>query len=129
MVTEMLDELKTSGTVARGWLGVGVQSVDEVLATALELDEPRGAMIGEVHEDTPAESGGLQSNDVVLSVDGKRISDHESLVRTIGRKAPGEVVKLSIRRGSKTLKLSIKLGERPNEATLQSRYQPRPSPR
>ncbi len=122
MVTEMLEELKQSGTVARGWLGVGVRDLDEAVAAALEMKTPRGALIGEVHANTPAAAGGLKSNDVVLALDGQKIQNREALVRSIGRHNPGETVVLTLRRGSKTLKLDITLGERPAESALQTRY-------
>jgi serine protease Do len=122
MVTEMLDELKQSGTVARGWLGVGVRDLDAAVAAALELKTPTGALIGEVHANTPAAAGGLKSNDVVLALNGQTIQNREALVRTIGRHNPGETVVLTLRRGSKTLKLDVTLGERPDESALQTRY-------
>jgi serine protease Do len=122
MVTEMLDELKQSGTVARGWLGVGVRDLDAAVAAALELKTPQGALIGEVHQGTPAAAGGLKSNDVVLALNGQDIQNREALVRSIGRHNPGETVVLTLRRGSKTVKLDITLGERPDESALQTRY-------
>ncbi len=122
MVTEMLAELKQSGTVARGWLGVGVRDLEPAVAAALELKTPSGALIGEVHANTPAATGGLKSNDVVLALDGQHIQNREALVRSIGRHNPGETVVLTLRRGSKTLKLDITLGERPAESALQTRY-------
>ena len=122
MVSGVIDELKSSGSVARGWLGVSVQSIDEALVSTLNLGSSQGALVGEVHEATPASRGGLKANDVVTAIDGKPLKDHEALVRAIGSHHPGDSIVLTIRRESKTLELKISLEERPEESSLQSRY-------
>ena len=68
----------------------------------------------------------MQKHDVVIALDNKPISDHESLVRSIGSRHPGEKIALTIRRGGKTLELKITLDERPEESSLQSRFRKPP---
>ncbi len=122
MVSSIIDELKTSGTVARGWLGVSVQKIDDGVATTMNLGSSEGALVGQVHESTPASRGGMKTNDVVIALDGKPIKDHEALVRAVGARHPGDPIELTIRRGPETLTLKINLEERPEESSLQSRY-------
>lgn len=61
------DQLKATGKVARGWLGVIIQEVNKDLAESFGLDRPAGALVAQVLEDGPADKGGLQVGDVILS--------------------------------------------------------------
>ncbi len=118
MVTSILDELKTTGQVARGWIGVGLQELDEDLATALGVQGREGAVVREVYPDTPAQKAGLQAGDIITELDGQPIPDNETLIRAVGDKKPGEKGRLTLIRKGRKKNLSITLAERPDESLL-----------
>jgi serine protease Do len=95
-VKEVLPQLISSGHVARGRIGVGIQGIDEDLAKALGLDRPRGALVEEVESGTPAANAGIKAGDVILAVDGQDVPRSEELPRMIARHAPGSHVKLTV---------------------------------
>ncbi|MBN1336180.1 MAG: Do family serine endopeptidase [Deltaproteobacteria bacterium] len=118
MAREILDELRSSGRVARGWLGVQMQSVDADLAEALGVSGGKGALVNRVYPDTPAAKAGLENGDVVTALDNQEVEDSTALVREVGRHRPGDTVTLRIVRGGKTRDLRVKLAERPDEDQL-----------
>ncbi len=111
MLKDLLPKLK-EGKVERGWLGVSLQPMDEKLAKAFGLDEPTGALVADVIEGDPADQAGIKAGDIVLEVDGNKISDERDLVNYIGSKSPGETVKLKLLRNGKEITLDVKLGKR-----------------
>ncbi|MDX1576284.1 MAG: Do family serine endopeptidase, partial [Kiloniellales bacterium] len=113
MVQEIVAELQEEGRVERGWLGVRIQPVTEDLAEGLDLDEPKGALIAEVTDDSPAEEAGLAAGDVVLSVNDKPIEDVRDLTRTIARLDPGVDAKLGLWRQGETETVTVELGTFP----------------
>ena len=70
---DVADQLKEKGYVARGWLGVSIQEVTSELAEALDMEIPKGALISQIIEDSPAEKSGLKEEDVILFFDGEEI--------------------------------------------------------
>src|SRR5215208_2098112 len=94
-VKQIVDDLRDDGKVERGWLGVAIQGVDEDLAKALRLGEPRGALVSRVEDGSPAQKAGIRRGDVVLEFDGKKIGKVGELSRVVaGVKAgrPADVV-------------------------------------
>ena len=79
LVKNLVPELETKGTVTRGWLGVSVQPVTPDLARSLGVDKERGALVGDVVAQGPAEKAGIQRGDVIVSYDGKKINESTTL--------------------------------------------------
>ncbi|SHL64217.1 DegQ family serine endoprotease [Phytopseudomonas punonensis] len=106
---DVADQLKASGKVSRGWLGVVIQEVNKDLAESFGLEKPAGALVAQVLEDGPAAKGGLQVGDVILSLDGKPIIMSADLPHLVGALKPGTKANLEIvREGArKTLKLAV----------------------
>ena len=106
---DVADQLKSSGKVSRGWLGVVIQEVNKDLAESFGLEKPAGALVAQVMEDGPAAKGGLQVGDVILSLDGKPIIMSADLPHLVGVLKPGTKANLEIvREGSrKNLKLAV----------------------
>jgi serine protease Do len=117
-VTAILDELKSNGKVARGWIGVGLQKLDKDLAEALGSKLDHGAVVEEVYDGTPGAKAGLERGDIIVSLDGKPVSDSETLIRDVGVHKPGETLKLVVVRQGKEKSLSVHLTERPDEQAL-----------
>ena len=112
MAARIIEDIRQGRKVSRGWLGVQIQEVDEDMAKALGLKEPKGALVGQVMPGEPAQKAGMQDGDVIMSVDGKAIDDTSDLLRTIAGKAPGSTVNLSVWRNGQTHELKVQLGER-----------------
>ncbi|MBN1560566.1 DegQ family serine endoprotease [candidate division KSB1 bacterium] len=118
LAKNVMEQLIQSGKVARGWLGVYIGTLDDKMAEALGLDEPTGALVNQVTEDSPAEKAGLKEADVILEVEGKKIKDSNELVNMIANYAPGTSVELLLWRDGREKKVTLKLGERPTEGVL-----------
>ncbi|MDZ7748541.1 MAG: Do family serine endopeptidase [Halofilum sp. (in: g-proteobacteria)] len=96
---DIVSQLKEDGTVERGYLGVSIQPVDRGLAESFGLDKPVGALVADVMADSPAKAAGLQSGDVILRFDGRKVSDASALPPMVGRVEPGKSAKVQILRG------------------------------
>jgi serine protease Do len=115
VVKQILPQLKQSGRVARGFLGVSPQAITADMADSLGLKSTKGALIADVVKDSPAEKGGLKPGDVVVALNGKPVSDNNQLTRDVGVIPPGTTVKLDIVREGKQRAVEVKLAERPDE--------------
>ncbi|MDR2820261.1 MAG: DegQ family serine endoprotease [Desulfovibrio sp.] len=112
MAAKIIDQVRSGKKVSRGWIGVGIQDVDENTAKALGMDAPRGALVGNVMENEPAAKGGVKEGDVIIAVDKADIKDSSALLRAIADKTPGTVTVLTVWRDGKTFDIKITLGER-----------------
>lgn len=121
VVSDVVDSLRESGSVTRGWLGVGIQPVDQDMATALGLKDASGALVSEVHGSTPAAKAGIKNQDVILSVNGQKVADPRELTRMVGALKPGSDANLTVWRDGSEQEISVKLGTRPKDlASLNS---------
>ena len=117
-VKDVIEELKNSGSVSRGWLGVKIQNIDDDTAASLGLSEDKGALISEVMADGPAANAGLKVQDAILEVNGKEIEDSRDLARKIADFAPGATVKVKVWRLDEEKTLKVKLGKFPNSTKV-----------
>lgn len=115
MVKQILAELKETGEVSRGWLGVAIQQVTPELARAVDLDEARGAMVTIVYPGDPADSAGVQKGDIILELNSQSIKDPHGLTRLVGNLKPGSEITIVVWRGSKVIELSTTLKKRDEE--------------
>ena len=118
MAKTVIEQLRANKHVSRGWIGVRIQAVDENTAKAMGLEEARGALVGEVFADGPAEKAGLKSGDIILSVNDEAVKDNAALLQKIASLTPGDKVALSIWREGKTITANLVLGERGSESYL-----------
>ena len=112
---EVAKQLESSGKVSRGWLGVVIQEVTADLAESFGLDRPRGALVSQVQDDSPASKAGLQASDVILEFNGKAVENSGDLPRMVGMAKPGARIPLQIWRKGKLQQLSVVLAELPPE--------------
>lgn len=124
IVQQVTNQLIRSGTVTRGYLGVGIQDVNRDIADSVGLESPMGALVTEPAADGPGKAAGIRSGDIITKVDGTEISNALALSRTIASKDPGTEVELSIWRDGKEETLKVTLGKL-NEAAV---AQPEPEP-
>jgi serine protease Do len=110
VVRNVIEQLKTAGTVTRGWLGVTIQDVDKALAESFGLDNPRGALISGVQDDGPAYNGGLLAGDIIISFNGEPIYASSDLPHVVGLAAPGSEAKVQIVRNRKPEIVTVEVG-------------------
>ncbi|SAY51270.1 serine protease [Neisseria weaveri] len=123
------DQLKTTGKVQRGQLGVVIQEVSYDLAKSFGLDAATGALIAKVLPGSPAAQAGLQVGDIVRSVDGEVVRASSDLPVMVGSMQPGKEVTLGIWRKGKDLEAKVRLGSttatvNEGQANLQSQTNP-----
>src|SRR5437016_6263175 len=113
-VKNIVAQLKDKGTVSRGWIGVQIQPVTADIADSLGLKKAEGALVAEPQANGPAAKAGIESGDVITSVNGEPVKDARELARTIGGFAPGAAVKLNVLHQGQDKTVNITLGQLPN---------------
>jgi serine protease Do len=113
-------QLKTSGHVTRGWLGVQIQPVTAGIADSLGLKKAEGALVDEPQSGSPAAKAGIQSGDVITAVNGTLVKDAHTLARTIAMLAPDSSVKLDVTRNGQSKTLALTLAQMPSEQLAQA---------
>jgi serine protease Do len=111
----IISQLKESGKVTRGWLGVMIQPVTKELADSFGLTEPKGALVAEVTEDGPAKKAGLERGDVITTFNGVTINDSRDLPAVVAQSPVGSDAAVKILRGGKEENISVTLGELPSQ--------------
>ncbi len=107
---DVVDQLKASGQVVRGWLGVGIQEVDRDLAESFGLDKPAGALISQLEPGGPAEQAGVQVGDVVVEFNGEEIGESADLPHVVGMIKPGTQARMKVIRDGKPRSIEVKVG-------------------
>ncbi|QWV93014.1 DegQ family serine endoprotease [Geomonas oryzisoli] len=107
MAKEILPQLKESGKVTRGWLGVSVQMVTQDLAKSFGMESEQGALVAEVMKDSPAEKAGVKGGDIILEYDGHAIKEMSELPRRVAATPVGKKVKLVVLRDGKQVPLQV----------------------
>ena len=111
----IIAQLRESGKVTRGWLGVMIQPVTKELADSFGLDEPKGALIAEVTEGGPAQQSGLERGDVITAFNGQTIHDSRDLPGLVANAPVGSEAQVKLLRGGQEQDISVKLGELPDQ--------------
>jgi len=114
--------------VRRGWLGVRIQAVTDEIAESLGLDKPRGALVASVNDSGPAQAGGIQPGDVILSFNGKPVSDMKHLPRLVAETAVGKTVPVAIWRKRKTETLQVSVGRLDETEQVAAKETPKNKP-
>ncbi|HEX4293638.1 MAG TPA: Do family serine endopeptidase, partial [Rhizomicrobium sp.] len=114
-IRDVIEQLEAHGHVARGWLGVEIQSITPEIASSLGMTEPKGAIIASVVPDGPAAKAGLKQGDVVLSVNGKQVEDSRDLSRRVAALTAGTTASLTVDRGGKIETITAHIAPRKDE--------------
>jgi serine protease Do len=110
----LVPQLEAKGFVVRGWLGIAPQDVSGPLARALSVPGGEGALVISVNEGGPASKAGLKEEDVIVALDGVKVTNASALVRLVGLKRPDTPVTLSLIRKGKPMEVKVTLGTRPD---------------
>jgi len=127
LVKQVVSELKSHGSVDRGWLGVVIQNVNDDIADSIGLPEPKGAMITKVTEDGPAAKEDIKAGDVIVEVNGEAVADSRDLARKIAELEADSDVKLSIVRYGDKREVDMKLGAFPSAKKLAALEEDKPA--
>ena len=111
LANTVVNQLIEFGRTRRGWLGVYIQDVTEEIASSLDFDEIRGALVSSVRSGSPAETAKIRAGDIVLSFNGKRIEKMKELPRIVAETEVGSKVSVEVWREGEIKKLTVILGE------------------
>ncbi|MGG1355362.1 Do family serine endopeptidase [Psychrobacter pacificensis] len=117
---DIYEQLKTSGEVARAYLGIYPQDIDRNLAEAYKLDKPQGALLTRVSPDSPAQKAGLKPGDIILQYNNVQIMRASDLLNLLNRAKPSDPFRARIQRNGKQMIISGKLAYAPNDVRAQS---------
>jgi len=115
MAKSLLPQLRESGQVTRGWLGVKIQPITPVMAKGLALEAPKGALVADVFDGSPAEIAKFEDGDVIVEFNGQPIVEVDDLPRRVAETKPGASVDVVVIRNGKRRTLQPKIVVRVNE--------------
>jgi serine protease Do len=111
----LIPQLEKNGKVTRGYIGVRLQNLTPELAKALNVPQSSGALINDVTKNSPGDKAGLKADDVVVSLDGKKVESSSALSRTVALRPPGASVTLGLIRNGKPQDVKVTLTSRPGD--------------
>lgn len=118
---KVVEQLKETGKVVRGRIGVTISEVQEDVADALGLDGAEGALVSNVELDSPAQKAGIRAGDVIIKFDGKDIKKWSDLPRMVGQTRPNTESSIEVWRRGKAVKLDIIIASLNGEEALATR--------
>ncbi|MBI3903060.1 MAG: Do family serine endopeptidase [Nitrosomonadales bacterium] len=110
---KIMEQIIQNGSVTRGWVGVAVQELTPELAESFKLGDVQGVLISEVVRNSPADQAGIKAGDILTSVDGKPLTDSNSMLETVSALPPGKVAVLKLLRNQREVVVQVKVGKRP----------------
>ncbi|NQW00073.1 MAG: DegQ family serine endoprotease [Rhodospirillales bacterium] len=119
-VEPVINQLRKSGQVKRGWLGVHIQQVTDEIVESLGLKTAEGALVASVIEDGPAAKSEIKAGDVILIFNGKQVEEMRMLPKIVADTEVDKAVKVEIWRGGKMITLDVKVGELEDEVKIAS---------
>ncbi len=112
---DVVSQLKDQGHVTRGWLGVLIQDVTRELAESFDMKRPHGALVAQVMDGSPADKGGIKVGDIITEFNGEEVAYSSDLPPMVGRTRVGADAKVKVLRDSKIHRLTVRIGELPEE--------------
>lgn len=112
LAKNIIVQLKSTGEVTRGWLGVGIQDISEEVAEYYGIKEKKGVLVTEVFPGDPADLAGIKPKDIILSVNGKAVDSARQLTGMIADISVGDTIKIKINRNGKPQTIDVKIAKR-----------------
>jgi len=125
---DIVDSLRKTGKVVRGWMGVAIQEITPALAKSFRIpDNRKGVLISDVNENGPSSAAGLKRGDVIIGYDDKDVQNVSQLRNLVARTLVGRDAKVKVLRDGKEQIVTVKVGERPSDEML-ARREPASAP-
>ena len=115
MAKSVTQSLKEHGKVVRGWLGVSIQEVTHDLASQFGAQDTKGALVGDVVADSPAEEAQFQRGDIIREYDGHQVENPTKLRTFVAETPPGTKIRVGVFRQGKKQTLTVEIGELPKD--------------
>jgi serine protease Do len=115
IVKSVYDQIRKDGHVHRGEIGATAQSITPDLAVGLDLKQDTGVILGDVTPEGPADEAGLQTGDIVLSLNGRRLNNAREFETSLYRIPLNQMVKVDVLRGSQKISTQVKVEERDDD--------------
>ena len=119
MAKPIYESLIKTGKVVRGYLGIGLQDLNQDLATSFSMKDSKGALVSDVKEDSPADLAGLKQGDVIIEYQGNPVEDGVALQRMVTRTTIGSKVPLKVIRDGRERELTVRVGEQPDQRRVE----------
>jgi serine protease DegQ len=113
LARQVMEQIIQTGSVIRGWIGVGVQDLNPELAESFQLRDTKGVLIASVMPGSPAAKAGIRPGDVLMAVDGKTLPDSSVMLNVIAAVSPGQTATVNLLRQGKPVDLKVVVGRRP----------------
>jgi serine protease Do len=114
-IRDVVSQLQSHGRVARGWLGVSIQSITPDIAASMGIKEAKGAIVASIVAGGPAAKAGFQQGDVVVAINGKAIEDNRDLTRRVAGLPAGSRASFTVVRQGATKNLSVQIAQKRDE--------------
>ncbi|MGD8943513.1 MAG: DegQ family serine endoprotease [Desulfobacterales bacterium] len=114
----IIRQLAESGSVTRGWLGVGIQDLTPELAEYYGIKDKKGVLVARVFEGDPADKAGIKANDIIIAVDGKSVKTSRELTGTIANIPVGKNTPITVLRDGKEKTVKVKIAKRDDSERL-----------
>ncbi|MCW5208149.1 DegQ family serine endoprotease, partial [Desulfobulbus sp. US2] len=121
MAKSVEEQLRSSGKVTRGWLGLAIQDMNEDLAQSFGVNKADGILIAEVTKGSPAKKAGIQQGDILLSLNGDKVLDVTDLRNRIAMTTPGRKVTLQVFREGRKKEIRVIIAEQPADFSRATR--------
>jgi len=115
MAKRIYTELVAKGKITRGWLGVTIQPLTPELAKSFGLKEPKGVLVSDILQDSPAEKAGVAAGDIITEFAGKKVDSPQELQKVVAATGPGKSVGIGVWRDKAEKKMQIQIGETPDD--------------
>ncbi len=112
---QVMEQIVRTGSVTRGWIGVGVQDMTAELAESFRLAQAGGALISEVLRGSPADKAGIKPGDILTTVNGKPVADSAGMLNLIAALQPGQQATIKVVRGRTEIEAQVIVGKRPRQ--------------
>src|SRR3989344_1192644 len=113
LAKQVMEQIIRQGSVTRGWIGIEAQDITPELAESFKLKHDHGALIAGILSGSPAERAGLKPGDILLEIDGRKVSDSSSMLNLISVLKPDKKAALKIARDEKEINITVLIGKRP----------------
>ena len=120
MAVDVAEQIKTTGQVSRGWLGVLIQEVTRELAESFDMKTPHGALVAKVMNDSPAQAAGLQVGDIIVEFNGKIVPRSSALPPMVGRTPVDQMATVGVIRNGNKQDIQVRIAQLPSDLSRAS---------